>query len=140
KVPVRTPPARAPVRLPGRAPVRHPGRAPVRHRRRRIRCKRTERQSRPLHEGQIRHRSGHRARERHRRRRAMNLTYTGLELRRVTRVFVTMFFVGVLPAFFYVIFGASMTYADQPVGHGNVAMYVMVSMAAYGAVTATTGV
>jgi len=70
----------------------------------------------------------------------MNLTYTGLELRRVTRDFVTMFFVGVLPAFFYVIFGASMTYADQPVGHGNVAMYVMVSMAAYGAVTATTGV
>lgn len=70
----------------------------------------------------------------------MNLTYTGLELKRVTRDFVTMFFVGVLPAFMYVIFGASMAYAEQPIGHGNVAMYVMVSMAAYGAVTATTGV
>ena len=70
----------------------------------------------------------------------MNLTYTGLELKRVTRDVVTMLFVGVVPAFMYVIFGASMTYADQPIGHGNVAMYVMVSMAAYGAVTATTGV
>src|SRR5699024_2323430 len=70
----------------------------------------------------------------------MNLTYTGLELRRVTRDFVTMFFVGVLPAFMYIIFGASMAYADQPIGHGNVGMYVLVSMSAYGAVTATTGV
>src|SRR5699024_12678708 len=70
----------------------------------------------------------------------MDLTYSGLELRRVTRDFVTMFFVGVLPAFMYIIFGASMAYADQPFGHGNVGMYVMVSMAAYGAVTATTGV
>ena len=35
----------------------------------------------------------------------------------------------------YLVFGLG---ADEPVGSGNVAMYVMISMAAYGAVTATT--
>ncbi len=38
----------------------------------------------------------------------MNLTYLGIDLRRVTRDVATMFFVMVLPAFMYVIFGASM--------------------------------
>ncbi|GAA4418679.1 hypothetical protein GCM10023169_08530 [Georgenia halophila] len=70
----------------------------------------------------------------------MNLTYTGLELRRVARDLVSMFFIAVLPAFFYVIFGASMSYGSEPVGNGNAALYVMIAMAAYGAVTATTGV
>ena len=37
----------------------------------------------------------------------------------------------------FVVFGLG---SDEPVGSANVAMYVMVSMAAYGAVTATTGV
>ena len=37
----------------------------------------------------------------------------------------------------YVVFGLG---SDDPVGSADVAMYVMVSMAAYGAVTATTGV
>ncbi|MFC7407088.1 ABC transporter permease [Georgenia alba] len=69
-----------------------------------------------------------------------NPTYTGIELRRVTRDLVSMFFIAVLPAFFYVIFGASMDYGAQDAGNGNVTMYVMISMAAYGAVTATTGV
>lgn len=70
----------------------------------------------------------------------MNATYTAIELRRVTRDVVTMFFVAILPAFMYVIFGVSMDYVDQPIGHGNTAMYVMISMAAFGAVTATTGI
>ncbi|HIZ34301.1 MAG TPA: ABC transporter permease [Candidatus Ruania gallistercoris] len=70
----------------------------------------------------------------------MNLTYTGIELRRVARDYVSMFFVAVLPAFMYLVFGASMAWADQPIGNGNSAMYTMISMAAYGAVTATVGV
>ena len=70
----------------------------------------------------------------------MNLTYLGIDLRRVTRDVATMFFVMVLPAFMYVVFGASMDYAEQELVHGNVAMYVMISMAAFGAITATTGI
>jgi ABC-2 type transport system permease protein len=69
----------------------------------------------------------------------MNLTYYRLELRRLRRNYVTLFFTAVLPAFFYVIFGASPDYGDEPVRDGNVAMWVMIAMAGYGAVTATTG-
>lgn len=70
----------------------------------------------------------------------MNLTYTGIELRRVTRDYVSMFFVAVLPAFMYLVFGAAMEWSDAPIGNGNAAMYTMISMAAFGAVTATVGV
>jgi ABC-2 type transport system permease protein len=70
----------------------------------------------------------------------MNVTFTGLELRRVTRDYVSMFFTAGLPAFLYLIFGAASPFAREQVGDGNVAMYIMISMAAYGAVTATTGI
>ena len=70
----------------------------------------------------------------------MNATFTGLELRRVFRDYVSMFFIAVLPAFFYLIFGAAQGASSEDAGNGNVAMYVMISMAAYGAVTATTGI
>ncbi len=70
----------------------------------------------------------------------MNPTYTLLELRRITRNGVGMFFTAVLPAFFYLIFGSTVSAKDETIGNGNVAMYVMISMAAYGAVTATTSV
>lgn len=70
----------------------------------------------------------------------MNATYFRIELTRVTRDVVTMFFIAILPAFMYVIFGAAQDYGDADVGNGNVAFYVMVGMAAYGAVTATVGV
>ena len=70
----------------------------------------------------------------------MNLTYLGIELRRVVRDVTTMFFVALLPAFMYIIFGASQAYGGQMIVGGNVTMYIMTSMAAYGAVTATTGV
>lgn len=70
----------------------------------------------------------------------MNLTYTGIELRRGTRDFTAMFFVAILPAFMYIVFGASMGDGDSPAGNGNLALYVMISMACFGAVTATTGI
>jgi ABC-2 type transport system permease protein len=63
--------------------------------------------------------------------------FAGLDLRRRLRSRVEMFFVVGLPAFMYVVFGLG---SEDPVGSGNVAMYVMVSMAAYGAVSATTSV
>jgi len=70
----------------------------------------------------------------------MNAIYIGLELRRVFRDYVSMFFIAVLPAFFYVIFGAAQKFSNESAGKGNVGMYVMISMAAYGAVTATSGI
>jgi ABC-2 type transport system permease protein len=70
----------------------------------------------------------------------MNAVYFGIELRRTLRDVVTVFFVVVLPALLYVIFGASQQYGDTELGNGNVAFYIMVGMAAYGAVTATVGV
>lgn len=69
----------------------------------------------------------------------MNLTYLTLEMRRVLRDRAGFIFTIGIPVFMYLIFGAATSYKDQPAGHGNVATYVLVSMAAYGAVTATAG-
>lgn len=70
----------------------------------------------------------------------MNATMLGLEIRRILRDPVTLFFTTVLPAFFYLIFGAAQDYADESVGNGNVGMAIMIAMAAYGAVSATVGI
>ena len=70
----------------------------------------------------------------------MNATFLGLEIKRVLRDYPSMFFIVVLPAFFYVIFGAAQDYSTENAGNGNVAMLIMISMAAYGAATATTGI
>ncbi|WP_159618623.1 ABC transporter permease [Ruania rhizosphaerae] len=70
----------------------------------------------------------------------MNTTYLRIELARVGRDLVSMFFIAVMPAFFFIIFGASMEYGAYPIGNGNVSMHTMISMAAFGAVVATTGV
>lgn len=70
----------------------------------------------------------------------MNATFTLLEMRRVFRDYASMFFIAGLPAFFYLIFGAASPFGSEDAGKGNAAMYVMISMAAYGAVTATTSV
>ncbi len=65
------------------------------------------------------------------------ITYAGLDLKRQLRDKVGMFFIVALPAFLFFVFGMG---DDEAIGSANVAMYVMVSMAAYGAVTATTTV
>ena len=70
----------------------------------------------------------------------MNVTYYRLELRRIFRDRTTMFFTVGLPGFFYLIFGVQSDFGDEPVRDGNVAMWIMIAMAAYGAVTATTGI
>lgn len=70
----------------------------------------------------------------------MNLTYTAIELKRVSRDLTSMFFIAVLPALLFLIFGAVQEYSEDSAGNGNVTLYVMASMAAYGAVITTTGV
>ncbi len=65
------------------------------------------------------------------------LTYASLDLRRQLRDRTGMFFAVALPAFLFVVFGLG---DDESYGSANVALYVMISMAAYGAVTATTTV
>lgn len=62
--------------------------------------------------------------------------YARLDLRRQLRDKLGMFFTVGLPAFMYLVFGLG---SDDAVGSGNVSTYVMISMAAYGAVSATTG-
>ncbi len=69
--------------------------------------------------------------------RPLAATYAALDLRRQLRDKVGMFFIVALPAFLFFVFGMG---DDEVYGSANVAMYVMVSMAAYGAVTATTTV
>lgn len=70
----------------------------------------------------------------------MNPTMIGLELKRYCRDYVGLFFIAVLPAFMYVVFGAAQTFGKEDIGRGNVALYIMISMAVYGAVTATVSV
>lgn len=65
------------------------------------------------------------------------VSYAGLDLRRQLRDRLGMFFTIGLPTFMYLVFGLG---SDDPVGSGDAAMYVMISMTAYGAVTATTTV
>lgn len=67
-------------------------------------------------------------------------TLLRLELRRIRRDPVTLFFTIGLPGFLFLIFGTSEAYAGRSVGNGNVAMAIMIAMAAYGAVTATVGI
>jgi ABC-2 type transport system permease protein len=66
-------------------------------------------------------------------------TFLRLELRRFFRDRVSVFFIALLPAFFFLIFGTQ-DFANEDIGNGNVVLYIAISMAAYGAVTATTGV
>jgi ABC-2 type transport system permease protein len=67
-----------------------------------------------------------------------NLTVLGLEIRRLLRNRRTVLVTMVMPVVFFLIFGLNSAYASSPVGHGNVSAYIMISMALYGAVLATT--
>ncbi|MDG3011870.1 ABC transporter permease [Rhodococcus sp. D2-41] len=66
--------------------------------------------------------------------------FLGLELRRLLRNRRTVVFTLAMPPIFYLIFGLSGNYKTQyPDGwHGNVSAFVMISMAVYGAMIATT--
>jgi ABC-2 type transport system permease protein len=71
----------------------------------------------------------------------INVTVLGLEIRRLLRNRRTMIFALVIPAVFFLLFGLNKAYAHNPLGHGghgNVSAFIMISMALYGAVLATT--
>lgn len=67
-----------------------------------------------------------------------NLTLLGLEIRRLLRNRRTVLFTVVLPIVFFLIFGLNSRYASNADGHGNVSAFIMISMALYGAILATT--
>ena len=67
-----------------------------------------------------------------------NLTVLGLEVRRLLRNRRTVLFTMVLPVFFFLAFGLNAAYANETDGHGNVSAFIMISLALYGAVLATT--
>src|SRR5699024_5273273 len=70
----------------------------------------------------------------------MNVTYWALDLRRTLRDVTNIFFIVGLPLIMYLVFGSAQSYTDEPLLRGNVGAVVMVSMAVYGAVTATTAI
>lgn len=69
-----------------------------------------------------------------------NRTLLSIELKRVLRNRRTLFFTLVFPAGLFFAFGGTQGW-DETAGHGNVAAYIMVSMALYGAAltAASTG-
>jgi ABC-2 type transport system permease protein len=68
-----------------------------------------------------------------------NTTLLRLELRRMMRNRRTMIFSIVMPVAFYFLFGTGQKYSNESAGNGNVAAFIMISMALYGAMLSTTG-
>jgi ABC-2 type transport system permease protein len=70
-----------------------------------------------------------------------NVTVLKLEIRRLLRNRRTVIFAMITPAFLFLLFGLNSAYANQspgPSAHGNVSAFILISMALYGAVLATT--
>jgi len=67
-----------------------------------------------------------------------NLGMVKLELRRMLRNKRTVVFTFIMPAVFFLLFGVNDNYRSERAGAGNVTGYIMVSMAVYGAMLATT--
>lgn len=65
-------------------------------------------------------------------------TFLRLELRRMLRNRRTTIFALVMPAAFFLLFGTDNSYRTEGAGSGNVTAWIMVSMAVYGAMIATT--
>jgi ABC-2 type transport system permease protein len=68
----------------------------------------------------------------------LSAAFVGLELRRMLRNRRTVLFTLLIPTLFFTIFGLQSDFRTQRFGSGNVTAYVMVSMAVYGAMIATT--
>jgi len=67
-----------------------------------------------------------------------NVTALKLEIRRLTRNRRTVIISIVVPVVFFLVFGLNQSYDTQSVGNGNASALVMISLALYGAVVATT--
>ena len=70
--------------------------------------------------------------------RGFSLTYVRIDVRRVLRNRRAMIFTLAMPTLLYIVFGATQKYGPDMIGHANTAAYVMVHMAVYGAILATT--
>ncbi|WP_029288006.1 ABC transporter permease [Cellulomonas sp. HZM] len=70
--------------------------------------------------------------------RTFSLTYLAVELRRLLRNRRTVIFTLIMPPVFFLLFGTVDSYKTESVGHANVTAWIMVSMALYGALLATT--
>ena len=68
----------------------------------------------------------------------LNGPFLAIELRRLLRNRRTVIFTLIMPPVFFLIFGTADMYTTQSVGNGNVTAFIMVSMALYGAMLATT--
>jgi ABC-2 type transport system permease protein len=65
-------------------------------------------------------------------------TFLRLEVRRMLRNKRAVIFTLVFPSMFFLLFGTDSSFRSDRAGHGNVTAYIMVSMAVYGAMIATT--
>jgi ABC-2 type transport system permease protein len=65
-------------------------------------------------------------------------TVVRIEVRRLLRNRRTLLFTVIAPVIFFLIFGLNSAYANQRFGAGNTSASIMISMALYGAVLATT--
>ncbi len=65
-------------------------------------------------------------------------TFIGLELRRMLRNKRSLVFTFVMPSAFFLLFGSDSDFRTERAGHGNVTAWIMISMALYGAMLATT--
>ena len=68
----------------------------------------------------------------------VSLTLLRLEIRRLLRNKRTLIFTLIVPVIFFLIFGLNSAYANNRSGRGNESAFVMISVALYGAVLATT--
>jgi ABC-2 type transport system permease protein len=67
-----------------------------------------------------------------------SLAVLRIELRRMLRNRRTIVFTLVMPVVLYLIIGTNGQYSNERVGNGNTSAYILISMAAYGAVLAST--
>ncbi|MGH9086814.1 MAG: hypothetical protein ACRDYZ_01655 [Acidimicrobiales bacterium] len=69
---------------------------------------------------------------------AFSLGVVRIEVRRLLRNRRTLIFTVIVPTLFFLIFGLNSAYATDSYGSGNVSASILISMALYGAVLATT--
>ena len=70
-----------------------------------------------------------------------NISVLAIEIRRLLRNRRTFIFTLIVPSIFFLLFGLNSSYANESAGsgsHSNVSAFILVSMALYGAVLATT--
>ncbi|MCT2006729.1 ABC transporter permease [Micrococcus lylae] len=67
-------------------------------------------------------------------------SFIGHDLIRQLKMVESVFFIAVLPTALFLMFGALAEWGDAQVGNGNMVAHTMLSMALYGAVTATTAI